>query len=277
MAKNFTSKNENIFECEKCNFRCSKKGDWTRHLTSLKHKRLNILHPLHQTIWSCEVCGKEFKHQSSLCKHRKKCMIPENKKVDTNEDNGDMKQLLEQYKNLVEEMSTKEKTVNNFNLNVFLNDRCKDAINISDFINSLQIQLQDLNYIKDSGFSEGLSAIIVNELKDLDESKRPLHCCDLKRDVIYIKDKGEWGKDNAEKTKMKETIGAVVTKCVQNITEWENNNPSCKVIGTKANDDYCALVKNTFGSSEQRTRDREINKIIKNVTSEIHIDKNKVL
>ena len=279
MAKNFTSKNENIFYCEKCNFKCCKKGDWTRHLMTLKHKRLNILHPLHQTIWRCETCGKEYKHQTSLSKHKNKCIKTIEENQDPQYQNESMNDLINKCNKLITDMANipekSSTTVNNFNLNVFLNDKCKDAINISDFLSSLQIQLQDLNYIKEAGFSTGVSAIILNELKDLDEDKRPLHCCDGKRDVIYFKDEGEWARDNVDKTKMKETIGKVVTKCAQNIKEWEDENPSCLVVGTKENDDYCELVKNTLGSAEEKAREREINKIIRAVTNEVHIDKNK--
>ena len=277
MAKNFTSKNQTFFHCEKCNFKCVKKGDWTRHLSTLKHKRLMILHPLHQTIWTCENCQKEFKHQSSLCKHKKKCFVTEEQNEVIANDNDNIHELIDNYKNLVIELSNKEKTVNNFNINVYLNDTCKDALNISDFLSSLQIEVGDLNYIREAGFSEGVSAIIVNELKDLEATKRPLQCWDSKNNIIYIKDKDQWTSDNPKKTTLRETIGAVVTKCTQNFSTWEDNNPSCLEIGTKENDEYCEMVKNTLGSAEEGKREKEINRIIKMVTAEVHVDKKKVL
>lgn len=275
MAKNFTSKNEKVFSCEKCNFVCVKKGDYTRHLSTLKHKRLTVLHPLHQSIWSCETCKKTFKHQSSFCKHKKRCSAPEPPdSLDGAHESVSV--LFEQYKTLVTELASKEKVVNNFNINVYLNDTCKDALNITDFVSSLQIKLGDLNYIREAGFSEGVSAIMVNGLKCLDVTKRPLQCCDSNNSVVYIKDKDEWTSDSAHGTKLRATIGAVVTKCTQNLPAWEDDNPSCFEVGTRENDEYCELVKNTLGSVEEGKREKEINRIIKTVTAEVQVVKNKV-
>ena len=274
MAKNFTSKNDKVFSCEKCNFVCVKKGDYNRHLLTLKHKRLTVLHPLHQTIWTCEICQKTFKHQSSFCKHKKRCEAPV--APSKPEQPESMNELLEQYKTLVTELASKEKVVNNFNINFYLNDTCKDALNISDFLSSLQIQLGDLNYIREAGFSEGLSAIMVNGLKDLDETKRPLQCYDHKNNIVYIKDKDEWTSDGPQRTKLRATIGAVVTKCTQNLHTWEDDNPSCLVVGTKENEEYCELVRNTLGSVEEGKREKEIERIMNNVTAEVQMDKKKV-
>lgn len=270
MAKNFTSKNDKIFTCEKCNFVSVKKGDYNRHLLTLKHKRLTVLHPLHQTIWTCEICQKTFKHQSSFCKHKKRCEAPKSEESDT------MNGLLEQYKTLVTELASKEKVVNNFNINFYLNDTCKDALNISEFLSSLQIKLGDLNYIREAGFSEGMSALMVKSLKDMDETKRPLQCYDLKNNIVYIKDKDEWTNDGPHRAKLRETIGAVVTKCTQNLQTWEDDNPSCLVVGTKENEEYCELVKNTLGSVEEEKREKEIARIMRNVTAGVQVDKNKV-
>lgn len=278
MANNFTSNSENIFFCEKCNFGCSKKGDWSRHISTLKHKRLTILHPLHQSI-NCENCGKTYKHQSSLCKHKKKCFGPStisNKKIE-GEHPSEIKELIDKNNDLMEKLieASGEKTTNNFNVNFFLNETCKDALNISEFIASLQIHLSDLNYLKDSGYSEGLSNIIVKELKDIDISKRPLHCCDSKRDVIYIKDKDVWAQDTQNNDKIKSAIQMVANKCVQNIVTWEDSNPKYLESGTKESDDYCDLIRNSLGSHQAKTREKELNRIIKTVSSEIQIDKNK--
>jgi hypothetical protein len=276
MANSFTSNSEHIFHCQKCSFKCSKKGDWTRHILSLKHKRLTVLHPLHQSI-TCENCGKNYKHQSSLCKHKKKCIATN---IIIEEKEGDKQpEMIEELINKNNELMEKllevsgEKTTNNFSLNVFLNETCKDALNISDFIASLQIHLSDLNYLKDSGYSEGLASIIVKELNDIDVSKRPVHCCDSQKDIIYIKDKDVWEPDNQNNDKMKNAIQLVANKCVQNIQTWENNNPNYLESGTKDNDNYNVLIKNSLGSIEAKTKERELNKIVKTVSTQVQIDK----
>ena len=326
MANNFTPKNEKIFCCESCDFKCSKKGDWNRHILSLKHKRLtetrrlrrlhqsiiteneficekcdfkcskasdlerhkltlkhiqlDVLHPLHQSI-KCENCGKTYKHQSSLCKHKKKCFksVTVTEKSNGEEQHPEIKELINKNNELMEkliEVSGEKTTTNNFNLNVFLNETCKDALNISDFIASLQIHLSDLNYLKDSGYSEGLSNIIVKELNEIDVSKRPLHCCDSKRDIIYIKDKDVWEPDNQNNDKIKNAIQLVANKCVQNIKTWENNNPMYLESGTKDNDNYNVLIKNSLGSIEAKTKEKELNRIVKTVSTQVQIDKNKI-
>jgi len=275
MANTFTSNIENIFHCQKCNFKCSKKGDWTIHVLSLKHKRLTVLHPLHQSI-TCENCGKNYKHQSSLCKHKKKCIATNIIIEEKEEDNQpEIKELINKNNELMEKLIevSGEKTTNNFSLNVFLNETCKDALNISDFIASLQIHLSDLNYLKDSGYSEGLSSIIVKELNEIDVSKRPVHCCDSQKDIIYIKDKDVWEPDNQNNDKMKNAIQLVANKCVQKIQTWENNNPNYLESGTKDNDNYNVLIKNSLGSIEAKTKERELNKIVRTVSTQVQIDK----
>jgi hypothetical protein len=281
MAKYFTSNNENIFNCKKCNFKCIKKGDWTRHILSLKHQRLHNLLPLHDTL-SCECCGKTYKHHSSLSKHKKKCSLLMNVNNDLMLESQQapvINDLMSKNNELLEkliEVSGEKATTNNFNLNLYLNETCKDALNISEFIASLQIHLTDLNYLKDTGYSEGLTSIIVKELRDIDIHKRPVHCCDNKSDILYIKDKDVWARDNINNDKMKSAIQLVANKCVQNLTTWENSNPNYLESGTKDNDDYCVLIKNSIGSGEDKIKERDLNKIVKTVSTQVQIDKNKI-
>ena len=371
MANFFERKSENKFECIFCDFKCSKKGDWNRHILSLKHKRLktaNILHRgiennyennsddnntlnenlnvkkplkilhhsmnfnenkkiesndtttenhekssvtsilhhginieetkkvvstksitrktkknsvtsiLHHSI-KCEICGKTYKHQSSLCKHRKKCFVTDTITEEPVAHEPEIKDLINRNNELMEkliEVSGEKTTTNNFNLNVFLNETCKDALNISDFIASLQIHISDLNHLKDFGYCEGLSSIIVNELKEIEISKRPLHYCNSKNDILYIKEKDIWEPDNQNNDKMKNAIQLVANKCVQHIKTWENNNPKYLESGTKDNDDYHALIKSSIGSVEAKTKERDLNRIVKTVTNQIQLDKNKI-
>ena len=211
-----------------------------------------------------------------MCKHKKKCIATNTIVVEKEEDKQpEIKELINKNNELMEKLIevSGEKTTNNFSLNVFLNETCKDALNMSEFVASLQIHLSDLDYLKDFGYSEGLSSIIVNELRDIEVSKRPLHCCDSKRDVIYIKDKDVWAQDTHNNDKIKSAIQMVANKCVQNIQTWENSNPNYLESGTKESDDYCDLIKNSLGSHEAKTREKELNRIIRTVASEIQIDK----
>ena len=371
MANFFERKSESKFECIFCDFRCSKKGDWNRHILSLKHKRLktanilhrgiennsendpddnnminiesiaqkteNILHHstnssentkidinetikdktrkssvtsiLHQSIKNedlksvvttksttrktkknpvtsilhhsikCEICGKTYKHQSSLCKHRKKCFVTDTITEEPAAHEPEIKDLINRNNELMEkliEVSGEKTTTNNFNLNVFLNETCKDALNISDFIASLQIHISDLDHLKDFGYCEGLSSIIVNELKEIEISKRPLHYCNSKNDILYIKEKDIWEPDNQNNDKMKNAIQLVANKCVQHIKTWENKNPNYLESGTKDNDDYHALIKSSIGSIEAKTKERDLNRIVRTVTNQIQLDKNKI-
>ena len=254
-----------FFHCEKCAFVCSKKSDYDRHLLTRKHAcqhpspcvgvRKNAVFSLElsskEKRHSCK-CGKTYKERTGLWKHKQKCK--ENEPVEENninlnndlvidliKENKELKQMLIEQNNKILDFAKEGKhitnhTTNHFNLHVFLTEKCKDALNIMDFINSLELRLTDLEETAKLGYSEGISQIFIKGLKQLDVYKRPIHCSDLKREILYIKDKDHWEKEDNEKTKIKQAIKMVGGKNIKQIPLWVEQNPQCKDINSSKND-----------------------------------------
>ena len=186
------------------------------------------------------------------------------------------KQMLDMCKNMQSTMTncnntnSHNTTNNSFNLQVFLNEHCKDAMNISEFIDSFDLQLSDLENVGRQGYIEGMSTIIINKIKDMDVNKRPLHCSDLKREVIYIKDDNVWEREDANNTKFRKVVGKVMRKNIGMLNGWRDKYPECMDIESEYNDIYVRLTKEAMGPED--TIDSE-NKIIKRVLKQIVIDK----
>jgi hypothetical protein len=159
-----------------------------------------------------------------------------------------------------------------FNLNVFLNETCKDAMNITDFVDSLKLQLSDLENVGEIGYVNGISNIIVKNLNLLDENKRPIHCADKKREVLYIKDEDKWEKDE-EKKKIRKIIKKVACKNQRLLPEFKKEHPDCGKYNSKYSDQYNKLVVESMGGSGDNDLEKE-DKIIRNIAKEVTIDKN---
>jgi hypothetical protein len=305
-ANEKTPENATKFYCEKCDFKCNKKSDWSRHIMRPKHinytKMLTNANEKTQknadSFYECE-CKKRYKHLSSLCVHKKKCNfinINNNDKTDLSNDNilelikqnqefkeliiEQNKYMLEQNQKIIElSKNTNNNITNNtnnnchnknkFNLNFFLNEQCKDALNITDFVNDLKLQLTDLENVGVLGYTEGITKIFVNGLKKLDLHKRPLHCTDLKREVLYVKDKDAWEKENEENKKITNAINHISHKNIQQIPKWTEKHPHYKDSDSKQNDVYLQIVNQSMGSIEQSN----VDKIIHNIAKEVVIEK----
>ena len=161
-------------------------------------------------------------------------------------------------------------TTNNFNLNIFLNDTCKDALNLTDFINSIQVQLKDLEYTADNGHIKGITNIFQNALSNLELDKRPMHCTDLKREVLYIKDNDEWHKDD-ENEGLKKAVGEVVNKNLGNTSKWLDKYPDHSDTNSEDFNNYVKMTENSLGTGEEQ----EKNKIVKNILKSVVIGKEK--
>jgi hypothetical protein len=283
------------FLCEKCNYSTSRKSQYERHLLTPKHKKASDCYVLASEkvpkTFKCN-CGKEYKHDSSYYKHKKICKQIE-PIVDTEQSNNVILELLkqnqefkeliiEQNKQIVELASkvgantinnTTNNTTNNFNLQFFLNEQCKDALNIMDFINQLQLNTNDLDMVGRVGYSEGISKLFIRGLKELDVFKRPVHCSDLKREVVYVKDKDAWEKDNEEKKKMKTAIKYIAAKNFKQINEWREKNPESNDYDSQRHMDYHQIIIHSMGGSTKEEDEKHYNKIIKNVAKEVIIDK----
>jgi len=162
---------------------------------------------------------------------------------------------------------------NNFNLNIFLNEKCKDAISMIDFVNSLQVDTCDVEYTGRYGYVEGITKIFIDGLKQLDIHKRPIHCTDLKRETLYIKEEKTWERDNNDKTKFKKAINAVVRKNMQQIVQWQEENPRCNILDTNEYVLHLNIMRQSLGGGNQEKAERNNIKIIKNIAKEVMINR----
>jgi len=297
MANENTSITSNKFICEKCYFKCSKKGDYNRHLLTDKHERLTMANKItsqNDNIFKCE-CSKEFKHSSSLSKHKKKCIFI--KKIENNntcliqiegkkemlelkEDNKELKNMI---KELIKENAKQQQQIgelipkignnntniqnNKFNINVFLNDQCKDAVNMSDFIKSLHITIDQLDFTNKKGLADGLSKSIMENMNKLSIYKRPMHCTDTKRETLYIKDDDNWSKD-INKEKIKHVIKKASSKNYTALMEWKSLNPDFMNYEDKT--DYFTKTISTIGKPINSVDE----KVIKNLCKDTYVKSN---
>jgi hypothetical protein len=250
----------------------------------------------------CE-CGKEFSNRQNLYRHKKKCESkPENITITVeepephlgnNQYSGDLiLELLKQnqeFKELIIEQNkqmlemSKERSIittnsnnvtqnNNFNLQVFLNETCKDALNLSDFLESLILSLTDFENFGPLGYCGGITNILVNGLNKLDITKRPIHCSDLKREVIHVKNNDAWHKDQ-DKEQMIKAIKAIEHKNIKQMSLWGKANPEYKDPTSKKSDLYTKMIDNSLGESDKEKAQKNYNKIIRTVAKEILVDK----
>ena len=279
MTKN-TSKNIKKFECELCEYSCSKKGDWNRHLQTRKHKLVtNSDEKTSKNIksYTCE-CGKIYKHRQNLYTHKMKCNYKKCEFLETeNEDDSTYKKM---YMDIIEENKelrgmVKEMIPNignnnnnkNFNINVFLNENCKDAVNLMDFVNGLQFKMEDVEDMGKLGFVEGTSKIFINGLKELEYTKRPVHCSDIKQETLYIKDNNMWEQDTDNNDKMKHAIDEITKANMHNIPQWIRDNP------TFGSDDQCLRIISNIMKIQEGMNNDEKKQIINNIAKETLIDK----
>jgi len=220
-------------------------------------------------------------HRQSLYNHTKKCSYTEsdeyeNTKIDETLDKEIIMLLIKQNNQMIElTKNTGNNNVNcnnktKFNINLFLNETCKDAMNLTDFVSSIQLQLSDLENVGKNGYVSGISNMIVRNLNALDVNKRPVHCSDLKREIMYVKDDNKWEK---EKDKLTKAVKKVSYKNVLQIPAWQKENPGCEYSNHKKNDEYLQIVNESMGAFTEEENAKNINKIIKNVAKEVIIEK----
>ena len=287
-------KNAYKYSCEICDYYCRKHSEWSRHIVTTKHKnRTNRTHLAPKNAdggFLCE-CGKTYKARNSYWYHKKKCdpsyvgiLSEKSEEIDKSEPGLDFKEMffelikknnemtdivLEQQKTIKEmipNIGNNNNNINNtkLNINVFLNEECKDALNIMDFVNSLKLRMIDLENTGKMGFIEGTSKIIIDGLKQLELHKRPVHCSDLHNEVLYVKDNDKWEQDTNNKDKMKQVIDEVSKANLKQLPKWITDNP------TYANDDeYMQIVSNIMKMDDIESCKTEI---IKNVSKEVTLE-----
>lgn len=273
----------NLYYCDDCSYICAKQSDYLKHVSTDKH--MSIGKPKDKT---CDKCGKLYESMSGLWKHARKCAKPAAQSMELIitqllKDNQEFKQLIiEQNKQMMELASkntgnTTNNIMNNkFNLTVFLNDTCRDAVNMSDFIQMLNVTMKDLERTGKVGFVEGIAGVIVRKLRELDIFKRPIHCNDLKRESVYVKDNDKWEKENDDKPKLLSAIQSVSNKNIKQLNQWREENPDCVEPTSSKNDDYLYMFKHSMGGATDEEEDSNIQKVMKNIIKEVVIDKDNI-
>ena len=195
--------------------------------------------------------------------------------------NNEFKELMLEQNKAMLELASKAGNSNcnnnnkTFNLTFYLNETCKDAVNIDDFIQSVALQLSDLDYTRKYGYVAGITNILLRGLKAIEVNKRPFHCCDIKREIIYVKDNGVWEKDDENKSKMVKAIKQISHRNFLQIEEWRNKNPSSIDVESKKNKEYLYIIREVLGGPTTNNDANSYNKIIRNIMKEILIDKGK--
>jgi len=275
------SKEKKQYYCEKCDYSCDKMFLFKQHCSTKKHKngKCSKMLKKYAPVYKCE-CGKEYKHIQSFNRHTKNCIVKNSEREKRElrtmisslvSQNQNMLMENKEMRDLVKDMIPKigNTTINNkFNLNLFLNEECKDAINLTDFITNLKLELNDLDNTRQNGYITGISNIFIRELKQLELHKRPIHCSDIKREILYVKDNNTWEKDNEDNTIMKGAINSLAKRQINKIKEWELENPTWNKTEEGRNN-YIKMVKTITECDD----DKVDNKIIKSIAKEVIIDK----
>jgi len=292
----------NNFCCDFCDYLTSKANDYSKHLLTPKHKKnengskmvVNVAKksPKISKAYKCE-CGNEYKYDSGYYRHKKKCpkhIFKENEEIEEDEEISDIsdknliltliqqnnelqKQMLEVIKNGTHNTNISNSHNKTFNLQFFLNETCKDAMNIMDFVDSIKIQLCDIESIGELGFVNGMSKLIIKNLNALAENMRPVHCNDPKRDSLYVKDANVWEKEDSDNKKIKKAIKYISHKNICAIPQWKAKYPDCIYSHSKKSDQYNHIVIEAMGGSGDNDAEKA-DKIVKKIAKEVTIDKN---
>ena len=272
---------EKIYTCSQCN------KEYLNYKSLWKHKKHCVINhnrepePLQNTF-----IPQLFMEVFNQSKGLQEFLVEQNRELQyrlLEKENQMLAQNEEHHKQIIELASRQISNTNNtnintqnnnqFNLQFFLNETCKDAMNIVDFVNSLQVQIADLEKTGKLGYVEGISSIFLKGLKQLDISMRPIHCTDLKRETVYVKDEDNWNKEDEEKAKMKLAIQRIARKNMRTLPKWQQENPDFRILDTNENNDYLKIALNSLGGQTEEEQEKYIKKIIKNVMKEVIIEK----
>jgi hypothetical protein len=304
------AKNRKFYICPDCDYNTSNKYDFTKHCKTVKHQNAILAMAIddlaiatsqmsQKPMFECD-CGKAYKDNSGLWRHKKQCKTYASKYSEgiTTElvlelirDNKELKQLLIEQNHTIQYQNS---TINNlavttqisgsnnittnshnnaFNLNFYLNETCKEALNISEFVSSIKVSLEDLENTGRKGYIEGISNIIVRNLNGLEHHQRPIHCNDQKREIIYIKDNNEWTKESESKPILTKAIKVIANENIKQIKHWRDKNPDCTNSDSKKNNLYLKIVSNSMNGLTEEEGHKNISKIISNVARETVIQK----
>ena len=306
MATNLVQKVPANYNCELCDYNTSRPSQYERHLTTSKHINLqNFNKPELKSSdeFICNNCQKKYKERTGLWKHKKICiiappiledqtliktLIDENKELIN--DNKDFKNLIMEMMKSNTELQSKmldmcknsNTTINNknshnnnktFNMQIFLNEHCKDAMNIKDFADSFQLQISDLEKVGHLGYVDGISDIIIKKLNELDVYKRPIHCSDTKRDTVYVHADDVWTKENSDHDQVRMLVRRITAKNIRLLPIWQDMYPNSRNNMHQLNDTYMCLTRQAMGGYGGTIPENE-SKIIKKIAKTVFIDKN---
>ena len=273
------------------------------HLTTAKHKLLT--ENADPTKYYICTCGKKYKHRQSLHTHKLICVdlgevedeVNNNNNNNTNNNtntiesshildlikqNNEFKQMMIEQTNQMLEIAKNTQVINNnhttnhnnqkFNLNFFLNDTCKDAMSITDFLRNLNVHIDELEYIGNHGYVNGMTKMIMDRLKDMDITKRPIHCTDIKRETMYIKDDAGWSKDTDELTKLRRILSRISMNNYRTVPVWRTAHPDCEVMETRTYEFCYKMMRAILGDVEEEQIKLD-NKIIKTMAKELFVQK----
>ena len=286
------------FFCEICDYKCCKHSDFTKHKNTLKHKLATNGTKMvpktrqnspHEEYFFCE-CGKKYKYKQGLYRHLKNCKLINKivEKEDSNNivnsdlktmvvqlinHNSEMKNIIMKQQEQISELIPKiGHTTNNttnknkFNINLFLNEKCKDALSLDKFIERVEVSMKNLLTTRDKGSAEGISDIIIDNINKLSLYERPLHCTDVKRETLYIKNEDEWEKDKDKKV-INNAIKKIENKQLKNIQIWLDEHPNWEN-NTKEQEEYMKIINNCTGSLQDTGGD---DKIIRRICNELYV------
>ena len=297
------------YECKECDYNTTRKSQYDRHLNTAKHKirtnGTNRTNLVHNNKFECE-CGKIYTARNSFWYHKQKCkgVEPEQTQVAPPVDsslviellkqNQEFKELMiEQHKRMTEQQDTiielsknagnttinnnTNNTMNNkFNLNVFLNETCKDAINLNDFIQSIELSVNDFINTGEVGYVRGISDIMLERIRDMHPHVRPIHCTDLKRETVYVKDSDVWAKEDETKKHLRRAVRIVANKNKAQVHHWIAENPRYDILDTPECDKFFEYSKASLGGYGKEEDEKFDKKIINNILKETMIDKNQI-
>jgi hypothetical protein len=292
-----------MFSCTNCVFKCSKKSEWERHISTRKHLNRTKKTP-EQVLYVCDACNKQYTARNSLFYHKKTCIKKEdetliedihfNKEFTEKDTSGLLIEIMKSNKEMQAFMLEQQKELNNtimelvkkqgnvttittnnqFNLNFFLNEQCKNAVNIQDFLDNIQLTVADIEATGRLGYVNGISRIFINKLKEMDIFTRPLHCTDLKRETVYIRDKDMWEKEKDEQPRLKKLVKIMARKNLKQLPAWQEKNPEYAINNTPQNEEFTQLSLTCLGSYTEEEDEKDTQKILRNVLKEIRVDRN---
>ena len=270
--------------CKKCHYHSSNKFDFDKHLSTTKHKMVTNDNKKSQKVATLTcACGKTYKFKSGLSRHQKKCTFTQ-KNVQssvpsvpsTNELLTEMKKQREQTQELIALCRDRQQIINYQNcgnkkmtINVFLNEKCKDAMNLTDFVENLEVSLKDLEYTNEHGYVKGISNIITKNLTGMKPTERPIHCCDKKRLQFYVKDEDKWERDE-KNIKIDQSIRKVTFKQIKKLKEWEVAHP-----GYLEDDlllmEWHSMLKRIMGGAHDDEKEKNKEQIKKQISENIEL------